>query len=232
MNAAMLIDSSSYTLLNLLQLASPTLPVGAYSYSEGIETLVNNGTISDWQSLWHWLDAQLRYGAIRLDAAVMVRGYNAALVGDRAALSYWNNWLSATWETEELRQQSWQMGRSLMQLFEQLQPQIKVLADAVGKSSNYAIAFGAAANVWKIDISSALLGYLHSWATNLIAAGIKLIPLGQTSGQLLLNKLNARIYTASQEILGLEDNDLSCCSWGKAMASMAHETQYTRLFRS
>ena len=117
-------SSSKYRLLKLLQLASPALPVGAYSYSEGIETLVENGAIASSQSLKHWLVQELNYGAIRIEAAVMVRAYQVAALADVAALVYWNQWLSAARETEELRQQSWQMGRSLLRLLLELQPQL------------------------------------------------------------------------------------------------------------
>jgi len=222
----------SIHVLSLLQLASPTLPVGAYSYSEGLETLVENGMIDNELSLKHWLEQELRYGAIRLEAAVMIRGHQSAMLGDIEALGYWNSWLSAARETEELRQQSWQMGRSLMRLLLELQPQLASLIDAVGTPCNFAIAFGIAAANWKIDLSNALLGYLHSWATNLITGGVKLIPLGQTAGQKLLLELQVNLSCATEEILALEDDNLNSCGWGLALASMAHEIQYTRLFRS
>ncbi len=219
-------------LLCLLQLVSSTLPVGAYSYSEGLETLVEAGTIDNAQSLQHWLEQELCYGAIRLEAAVMVRAYNATQVSDLEALSYWNNWLSAARETEELRASSWQMGRSLIRLLIQLQPHLVQNFNAVGLPCNYAIAFGLAAAYWQIDLTAAILGYLHSWATNLITAGVKLVPLGQTAGQQLLLELHANFNSTAKDILALEDDDLSSCGWGLSLASMAHETQYTRLFRS
>jgi urease accessory protein len=215
-----------------VQLASPALPVGAYSYSEGLETLIDTEIIKNEQSLKHWLEQELRYGAIRLEAAVMIRAYNAAKLSDTEALSYWNNWLSAARETEELRLSSWQMGRSLIRLLLQLQPQIAENANAVGNPCNYAIAFGMAAVGWEIDLSAAILGYLHSWATNLITAGVKLIPLGQTAGQQLLLQIQTNISSATKEILPLEDDDLSSCGWGLSLASMSHEIQYTRLFQS
>lgn len=219
-------------LMCILQLASPALPVGAYSYSEGLETLIDSGIIANEQDLKHWLEQELRYGAIRLEAAVMVRAYNAAKISDTEALSYWNNWLSAARETEELRSSSWQMGRSLIRLLLQLQPQLAQNANAVGNPCNYAIAFGMAAVGWEIELTAAILGYLHSWATNLITAGVKLIPLGQTAGQQLLLQLQTNISSATSEILVLEDDDLSSCGWGLSLASMSHEIQYTRLFQS
>ncbi|MDB9374697.1 urease accessory protein UreF [Nodularia sphaerocarpa] len=218
--------------LYILQLASPGLPVGAYSYSEGLEMLVEKGIISDQDSLKHWLEAELHYGAVQLDAAVMVRSAQSAAMGDISALSHWNMWLSAARETQELRASSWQMGRSLTQLLGKLQPEIMPLVNAVGNPCNYAIAFGIAVAHWQINIQAALLGYLHSWASNLITSGVKLIPLGQTAGQELLLELQPLISTAVGKILALEDDELSCCSWGLSLASMQHETQYTRLFRS
>ncbi|MBF2015767.1 MAG: urease accessory protein UreF [Rivularia sp. T60_A2020_040] len=221
-----------HNLLCLLQLVSPALPVGAYSYSEGLETLVENQIINNVESLKHWLSQELRYGTIRIEAAVMLRAYRAVNSYDLSTLSYWNNWLSAARETEELRNQSQQMGGSLIRLLKELQPQIMPIITACGSPCNFAIAFGIAAANWDINPQPTLLGYLHSWVNNLITAGIKLIPLGQTAGQLLLLELQELIIAIAVEIINLTDDELSCCSWGLSLASMGHEQQYTRLFRS
>jgi urease accessory protein len=225
-------------LLCLLQLAFA--PVGAYSYSEGIESLVETGAIDNEVSLRNWLKNSLQFGAIRVEAAVAVRALRAANLEDLEALSYWNAWATATKETEELRSQSWQMGRTLVKLLLELRSptasplttSIAELVAAVGNPCNFAIGFGIAAACWQIEEEAAVLGYLYSWATNLASAGVKLIPLGQTSGQQLLLDLHSQISCTAQEVLKLEDDDLGSCSWGLALASMAHETQYTRLFRS
>jgi urease accessory protein len=225
-------------LLCLLQLAFA--PVGAYSYSEGIESLVETGTINSESSLRNWLQDSLQFGAIRVEAAVAVRAFRAAIIGDLEALSYWNAWATAAKETEELRSQSWQMGRTLVKLLldlrsptaSQLTTPIKELVESCGNPCNFAIAFGITCASWQIEEEVAVLGYLYSWATNLASAGVKLIPLGQTSGQQLLLDLHSQITCTAQEVLKLEDDDLGTCSWGLALASMAHETQYTRLFRS
>ena len=225
-------------LLCLLQLAFA--PVGAYSYSEGIESLVETGTIDSEISLRNWLQDSLQFGAIRVEAAVAVRALRSAIGGDLAAISYWNAWATATKETEELRSQSWQMGRTLVKLLldlrsptaSQLTTPIKELVESCGNPCNFAIAFGITCAYWQIEEEAAVLGYLYSWATNLASAGVKLIPLGQTVGQQLLLDLHAQISCTAQEVLKLEDDDLGSCSWGLALASMAHETQYTRLFRS
>lgn len=221
-------------LLSLLQLASSTLPVGAYSYSEGLEWLVELGVIESRSTLNQWLVQELRYGAVRLEAAVMRRGYEAIAQADLDRLVYWNHWLSAARETEELRSQSWQMGRSLLRLFLDLQLETAVMLpkDLQGEGCNFGIAFAIVAAHWQIDLQAALLGYLHSWATNLLSAGIKLIPLGQTAGQQLLQSLQPQIIQAAEEIIALPDDRLDSCGWGLTIASMNHETQYSRLFRS
>lgn len=217
--------------LSLLQLVSPALPVGAYSYSEGLETLVEWGVINSNHNLKHWLEQELKYGAIRLEAAVMLRAYQATMLSDRTALSYWNNWLSAARETSELRASSWQMGQSLMRLILAIKP-VEAQNICLRGECNYAVSLAIAAALEQIAPKSLILGYLHSWATNLITAGVKLIPLGQTAGQILLHELHANISDAATEIISLEDDELGSCSWGLSLASMAHETQYTRLFRS
>ena len=106
------------------------------------------------------------------------------------------------------------------------------LTEVCGNNCNFAIAFGMAAVKLEIEEGAAVLGYLYSWAANLVNAGVKLIPLGQTVGQQLLLNLDSQINFVAQEVLRLEDDNLSSCSWGLALASMAHENQYTRLFRS
>jgi urease accessory protein len=223
-------------LLHLLQLASPTLPLGAYSYSEGLETLVEQLKIKNPTNLFAWLEQELIYGAIRIESALMLKGYQGLIDNQLDIIIFYNRWLTASKETKELRQQSWQMGNSLVKLILNLLeedrwilPEVKKI---LGQECNYAIAFGIAAALWEIDRESALLAYLQSWATNLISAGIKLIPLGQTTGQQILYKLNNIILRESQSILSLSDDQLYCCSFGLGLASMNHENLYTRLFRS
>lgn len=217
-------------LLPLLQLASPSLPVGAYSYSEGLEALVEQKVIDNKDNLCNWLERELRDGTIRVEAAVMLRAYNTLERQDRAQLEYWNAWLSASRETAELRQQSWQMGQSLLKLLGNLQPELREFT--VISPCNYAIAFGITAASWQIELEAAIAAYLQSWAANFVSAGVKLIPLGQTEGQQILFELRDRLLQTAQEILVLEDDELYSCTWGLSLASMTHETQYTRLFRS
>jgi urease accessory protein len=227
--------------LRLLQLASSTLPVGAYSYSEGLEFLVDTQQILSAAALQDWMTQELCYGAMRVEASIMLRAYHTTIAQDTAALLAWNHWWSAARDTEELRLQSWQMGRSLLRLFLDLEdPDQKgavdktwsALGELFGQECNFAIAFGIVAAAWQIEPTAALLGYLQSWATNLVSAGIKLIPLGQTAGQQILFSLEPKLYAVVEGILIRTDEELESCGWGLSLASMAHETLYSRLFRS
>jgi urease accessory protein len=224
---------STNSLLHLLQLASPALPVGAYSYSEGLEALVELGKVTSQETLAQWLTQELCWGAVRLEAAVMIQSCEAIYRQDFAAVSRWNRWLTAARETEELRQQSLQMGRSLLKLLLDLHPELSSVWDLLQQEGcNFAIAYAIAAAHYQIDSQAALLAYLYSWTANLVSAGVKLIPLGQTAGQRLLLAMQPALKLAAEEISTLQADDLCSCSWGLSLASMAHEQQYSRLFRS
>ncbi|TVQ43623.1 MAG: urease accessory protein UreF [Gloeocapsa sp. DLM2.Bin57] len=216
-------------LLNLLQLASPVIPIGAYSYSEGLENLVEKQIITNQKQLQSWLANELNYGSISIETAIMLRAYNSYLNQNYPKIIYWNNWLTAARETAELREQSWQMGASLLQLLLDLNLPINL---TIAGDCNYAIAYAIGAAIWDISKLDATKAYLHSWTTNLITAGVKLIPLGQTQGQQILHSLHPIIELNSTRIINLKDEELFTCNWGLSLASMAHQTQYTRLFRS
>lgn len=228
--------NASQALLRLLQLASPALPVGAFSYSEGLEALVHQQQITSPDQLIHWLGQELHHGAIRMDAALMLRCDQASQAEDWQQLLTWNQWINASRETEELRLQSEQMGRSLLRLINQLQPPLAMPSESFNQLQaapcHFAAAFGLAAAHWQIAEQQALLGYLQSWASNLIAAAVKLIPLGQTVGQQLLFDLQQSLEQGALDIQQLQDNELETCGWGLSLASMGHEMQYSRLFRS
>jgi urease accessory protein len=225
----------SEKLLLLLQLCNSSLPLGAYSYSEGLETLVEEKQIIDSKSLNEWLINELKYGSIRIELAIVTRSYNCYFKKDLEGLFYWNNWFSASRETAELRQQSWQMGKSLLRLILSFEPENQSLSQVIKNfhdPCNYAIAFGIITAHWEIKIEDLLLGYVHNWVNNLINVGVKLIPLGQTEGQKLLLNINQEIIKNIKTILFLKDDELSICSWGLSLASIKHEQLYSRLFRS
>ncbi|BAQ60587.1 urease accessory protein UreF [Geminocystis sp. NIES-3708] len=225
----------SEKLLLLLQLCNSSFPLGAYSYSEGLETLIEEKRIIDNQNLNQWLINELKYGSIRIELAIVIRSYNCYLKKDLEGLLYWNDWFSASRETSELRQQSWQMGKSFLRLMLSFESENQDLFDIINSFDshcNYAIAFGILTAHWEIKIEDLLLGYIHNWINNLINVGVKLIPLGQTEGQNLLLNIKYEILKNVDAILSLKDEELSSCSWGLSLASIKHEQLYSRLFRS
>lgn len=222
--------------LALLQLASPALPIGAFSYSEAIESLVETGRVRSAADLTDWLRQELRVGFIGLEAAAMMKAWGAIKRGDDCELCAWNDWISALRETEELRLQSWQMGRSLLTLAQNLEPSLVQSGIEKLEPLNYAIALAAVAVHWQLSPADTLLVYLQSWASNLVSAGVRAIPIGQTQGQQILVNLRADLTQAvdrcQQMAKSEDDQDWFACGWGLSIASMTHEAQYSRLFRS
>jgi urease accessory protein len=218
-------------LLKLLQLASPTLPVGAYSYSEGLETLVHQG-LTDSEAIVQWLELELAGGLIRAEGVVVRQVHIAAQTGDWLAIAYYNQWLSAWRDSEETRQQSWAMGRALVRLMHDLESEVASQLEALESPCNFAVGFAGLAACWNIPTQTTVLAYLHGWATNLITAAVKLVPLGQTQGQQMLLHLYPTLEVVAENCatIGLEDVVLS--NWGAALATMQHEAMYSRLFRS
>ncbi|MEB3226187.1 MAG: urease accessory protein UreF [Synechococcus sp.] len=221
--------------LVLWQLINSNFPLGAYNYSEGLEYLFESVAANS-QGFQEWLQRELTYGSIRLDTRVMFTVSRAIASDDLNALRYWNTWLNGTRETRELRQQSIQMGNSLLKLLGDLDvsklPQLATYREQLGKNCHYAIAFGIAVALWEIEPHQAILGYLHSWVSNLVSAGVKLIPLGQTQGQQIIYQLQPLIMEMATSLGRQKEMDLYACTWGLSLASMNHENQYTRLFRS
>ncbi|WP_035985326.1 urease accessory protein UreF [Leptolyngbya sp. KIOST-1] len=233
--------TSAQALLRLLQLTSPALPVGAYSYSEGLETLVEQSTVTTPATLAHWLEQELTYGLVTLDAAAVGLVHRAALKAAWASqeevptepLASLNQQLSALRDSEESRQQSWAMGRALVRMATHLHPELKPWFSAVGNPCNLAVAFALLAVRWEIDPRQAVLGYLHSWTANLITSAVKLIPLGQTVGQQILLELYPVLEETCDRALATESLDeIYLSSWGTSLATIQHEALYTRLFRS
>ncbi|MCS6960003.1 MAG: urease accessory protein UreF [Pseudanabaenaceae cyanobacterium SKYGB_i_bin29] len=216
--------------LAALQLASPALPIGAYSYSEGIEWLVEEGVIKNGADLDRWLRHELCYGSVSLDGRILKLIYPLVVDFDIDHLIYWNNWLSAQRDTEELRYQSWQMGSALIKLLQdmgQFPPSLAINLTPC----NYVVAFAITAYHWGISLEESLSIFLFTWSANIISAAIKAIPIGQTEGQKILFDLHQLIQAQTGAIL-LTEVELESCTIGLGLASMRHETQYSRIFRS
>jgi urease accessory protein len=215
-------------LLQLIWLASPALPVGGFSYSEGLESAVEHGLVTDERSAGDWLVDQLHLSLARADLAVVVQAVAAWRSDDLQRVSQLDAWVMQTRETSELRQQSTQMGRSMLEWMKSLQ------ADRAGRAGDhtYPVAFAMAAAGSTATARDIALAFAFGWAENMMQAAIKSVPLGQGAGQRILQRLAQQIPAAVDTALGLADDDRQAFSPMLAILSSRHETQYSRLFRS
>ena len=201
----------------LLQLASPALPVGAYSYSQGLEAAIEAGHVKNAQTAQAWIADVLELSLVRMEAQVL-RAQIAEPTQER------NDFFVATRETAELRAETLQMGRALARLIAELGIEVAIQEPA------YPTSFAIAARHWKIEPREAVVAYLWSWLENQVLAAVKAVPLGQTAGQKILRALGERIESLAE--LRLEEPAWSNFTPGLAGLSTRHETQYSRLFRS
>ena len=223
--------SHNTPLLNLLQLCSSSLPIGGFTYSQGIEWAVECGWISDEASLSDWLSDLIDTSLAQLETPVLVRLYQACEQHDDKALEYWSHWLLACRESRELRDEERNRGRALTSLLMELDvPKAAEWRDTL--ASCQTAGFALACVAWRIPLPQAAQGFAWAWLENLTLAGVKLIPLGQTAGQRILRNLSMTASQALQRGLTIPDEDIGASAPALAIASSRHETQYTRLFRS
>jgi urease accessory protein len=221
---------SDTRLTRVLQLASPALPVGAYSYSQGLEAAIEAAIVRDAASTQAWISDVMELSVASMEAPVLLRLMQAWAQADIAAVEYWNALFLASRESAELRAETVQMGYSLTRLLSELDHPVKAL-QAIDEPA-FPTAYACAAAHWQIEPSSALIGYLWSWIENQVMAALKAVPLGQTAGQKILLALGARLETIAEAAAARSDNELGNFAPGLAMLSSQHETQYSRLFRS
>lgn len=218
-------------LLRLLQLVSPALPIGMYSYSQGLETAVHDGWVTNAAQTGDWLRGLLHNGLGKVDAPLLGRLYDAWQAGDQPAVEHWSRTLTACRETAELRAEDKQTGQALARLLVNLDmPE----AQAWQKRPDATLAnlFALAAVRWQIDKADAVSGYLWGWLENQVLGAIKLVPLGQVAGQRLLQSLAGELPGLVRQALTMADDDIGGSCFGLALASSRHEMQYSRLFRS
>ena len=221
-------------LVRLLQLASPALPVGAFSYSQGLEAVVESGIVHDAASAQKWIADVLAFSVARAEAPCFLRLAAAWRNADENALRTWNDSFLATREAAELRAETVQMGYSLRRLLVSLEGfDAGVLAqlDSLGEPA-FPTAYAFAVVQWQIDARAALLAYLWSWLENQVMAAIKAVPLGQTDAQRMLVALGELLPAMVDAAAAIEDDDIGSFAPGLALACSRHETQYSRLFRS
>jgi len=216
-------------LLHLLQLASPALPIGAYSYSQGLEAAIEQGLVTDAASARAFIADYLQQVMATWDAPLLWRLMQAYRCKDHDAVAFWSARFIASRDTAELRAESIQMGYSLARLIAELN-----LADVAMLGEEVALpgAFACAVAGLAIAPADALLAWLFGWAENQVLVCVKSIPLGQVAGQRLLLSLRAELEQAAATARTLADADLSNWAPGLSMLSMQHEVQHGRLYRS
>ena len=215
------------SLARLLQLASPTLPVGAYSYSGGLEAAIEAGAVHDAASAERWIGDVLAFSVARMEAPILFRFIYSFEQKDSNEIEHLNIQFLASRETAELRAETVQMGYSMNRLLKDLG-----VGEVPVEEPSFPAAFAHAAVHWKIEPEAALQAYLWAWLENQVMAAVKAVPLGQTDGQRILLSLGDRLSSVAEKAMSLKEDDLGNFVPGLAMLSSKHETQYSRIFRS
>ncbi|MAR00130.1 MAG: urease accessory protein UreF [Oceanospirillaceae bacterium] len=229
----------SGSFFRLQQLISPSLPIGAFTYSQGLEWAVECGWVSDAEDLYQWLDGLLDSAVVSLDLPLLLRLYQASAHNSYSSFGYWSEYLLACRETRELRAEEQQRGQALLMVLDKLPDSAQwpelVKGDggwreAVGMTQ--LSGFALACQKWQITPEKMLQGYLWSWLENMVIVAVKLIPLGQSDGQRVLFRFSDRLTDICEQGTQVRDEDIGAASPAMAIASSLHETQYCRLFRS
>ena len=226
------ITTEGAALYRLLAWLSPAYPVGAYTYSHGLETAVEDGAVRDRATLVDYVRTVLLAGAGRVDGALLVAAWRAA--GDDAALDEVAE-LAAAWRgSAELALESMAQGTAFTGVTQSAWPEARFAALAARHPRRLAhpVAFAAAAAFHGLPLRPALAGWLAAFAANLVSAGVRLVPLGQTDGQVATAALHPVVETATDAALDADLDALGTAAPMLDLFSMRHETQYTRLFRS
>lgn len=218
-------------MLRLCQLVSPALPVGAYNFSQALEYAVHRDWVHDASSAYEWIHGIAEHALGTLDLPLLARMHDAWRVDDLLAAQRLSAQLLAARESEELRAEERHLGRALAKVLGSLDIQAAAVWTKHDDAS-YACLFALAATRWQIAREHTLQAYLWAWCENQVLAAVKLLPLGQSAGQRVLNDLLQNIPGIVQTALSLGDDDIGIATPLHGMASAWHETQYTRLFRS
>lgn len=222
----------SASLYRLLSWLSPSYPIGAYTYSQGVEFAVEAGLISDKVSCCEWLSDILRYGTGHSDAVLLAATYSAA--DDPAAMRHLAETASVFVPTKEIALENQAQGAAFTEITAKTWPctALDELRQCWDGPLAYPVVVGAVAAGHGIPRDAVITGYLHALAANLVSAAVRLVPLGQTDGQAILAALEADVATVAESANNSKLEDLSSATLMVDWTSMQHETQYTRLFRS
>jgi urease accessory protein len=226
--------SESAALYRLMSWLSPAYPVGAFSYSGGLEWAVEAGDVKDAATLADWLGTMITRGSVVCDAVFCVHAHTASRVGNDEALCAVAELASAFASSKERHLETTAQGRAFMDATLAAWPcdALTRLEAIWPKAIAYPVAVGVAAAGHAIPLAPALGAYLHAVVANLISAGVRLIPLGQTAGQRVLAELEPVAASAAKAAITTPLNEVGGATFRADIAGMRHETQYTRLFRS
>jgi urease accessory protein len=224
-------DSALYRLMSWL---SPSYPVGAYTYSHGLEYAVEAGFICNAETARLWVEDLVTHGGGYSDAVFLAAAYRTAQSDDAVALGQVAELAAAFVPTAELALESHSQGRAFLEMTETVAPcdALMRLRESWSGPVAYPVAVGVAAAGHKVPLGPALVAYLHAFAANLVSAVVRLVPLGQTDGQRITAALKESVLTVARAARACRIEDLGTAVPFADVASMRHETQYTRLFRS
>ena len=217
--------------VRLLQLVSPSLPIGSFTYSQGLEWAVEQRWIDDEATLAAWLDELLQGPLTRTDLPLLARLHAAADEADLERFALLADEVLAWRESAELRAEERQKGRALRAVLDELEPDLDP-AWRYAVTSGYLAGFAWACARWAVPVDQAAEGYAYGWLENQVIAAVKLVPLGQAAGQRVLHRLATRMPALVATALATVDDDLGSSATTLAIASACHESQYTRLYRS
>ncbi len=215
-------------LLSLLHLSSPSLPIGAFAYSQGLEGAVELEWVSDEESLKEWIAPLLKSGQANLELPLLKRFYQAWQSNDGNQIAYWQSVLLANRETAELVMEEQKLGQTLHRLLVSLNVEL----DSDSRGLTYLPLYAKACVHFSVPLDVAATGWLWSWLENQVTVACKTVPLGQTSAQKVLIEMMPVIEQAIETGLSVSDENIGLTLPNFAMVSAWHETQYSRLFRS
>ncbi len=226
----MVTTMNTESLLGLLHISSPALPVGAFAYSQGLETALDQGWCHDAASIGEWITDLLMHGMAKLDGPFFLRLMDGWQANEVSTVVHWNDLLLAFRESKELFDEDCQVGRAFCAWHRSLYPDDERL-EWLAKPTVAAM-YALAAHRHGINREAGLAGFFWAWCENQVAAAAKALPLGQTDAQHLLLQLSHNLPEAMATAASLQDDAIGSCVVRGAMASAWHERQYSRLFRS
>lgn len=229
-----MVKSNPLALSRLLQLTSPMLPVGAYSYSQGLEWAIETGEVHDLASAELWIGDVLSTYQAEFELPLLYRLYQAWQLNDLTAVAEWDAFYLAGRDTSEALAETKQMGYSLVRLLNDLDDIPTDLLANINRLEKPAFptVYAALAQYWQIPVAQCLHGYVWGWLENQASAAMKTVPLGQVAGQKIVLHLGAMLPSIVENAMALKDEAISNFNPLLSIAGCKHETQYSRLFRS